>query len=329
MGDRSPEQEDRAALEREAIGWLVRITDEGATAADRAGLREWQAARPEHAQAFAKASKLWHAMPSAVAMAVKSGDLSLPVTVDRGAGFVSRRGVIAGFATAAAAALGYAVIDPPLGLWPSLSELTADYHTATGEQRTIAISSAVSVEMNTRTSIVLRPADEAFHRFELIAGEAIVDASAAAGRPAQVIAGGGLTTASANFDIRCDAATTAVTCLGGVVQVQHGNHAVTLEPQQRVSYGGGDMTPVTNVDLAVVTAWRDGYLMFRKEPLADVIAEINRYRPGRIVLLDSKLGQGLVTARFKLDRLDDVIAQIREVFGVTARILPGGLVLVG
>ncbi len=319
-------EDGRDALEREAIAWLLRVTDDGATPADQAALRKWQATSPAHAQAFARASKLWGIVPSAVAMAMRSGDLSLPPVVDRG--FVSRRGAMIGFATAAAAALGYVVTDPPLGLWPSLSELTADYHTATGEQRTITLSSAVSVEMNTRTSIALRPAGDAFHRFELISGEAIVDASAAGGRPVQVIAGGGLTTASANFDIRCDAATTAVTCISGEVQVQHGNHLVALQERQHVSYGGGEMTPVTSVDPTVITAWRDGYLMFRREPLVDVIAEINRYRRGRIVLLDSKLGEGLVTARFKLDRLGDVIAQIREVFGATVRILPGGLVLV-
>jgi transmembrane sensor len=69
--------------------------------------------------------------------------------------------------------------------------------------------------------------------------------------------------------------------------------------------------------------------MFRKEPLVNVIAEINRYWPGRIVLLDTKLGQSLVTARFKLDRLNDVLVQVREVFGAPVRTLPGGVVLIG
>lgn len=326
--DTRPQQGDRDVLEREAIAWLLRVTDDGATAADQAALRDWQAADPEHARAFAKASKLWHAMPSAVATALKTGDLSLPAPEGRDIGVVGRRGLMIGFASAAAAA-GYAVVNPPLGLWPSLFEFTADYRTATGEQRTIAISNAVSVEMNTRTSIALRTAEDAAHRFELIAGEAVVDAAAAGARPVQVIAAGGLATAAAKFDVRCDAGSTAVTCLGGVVHVQYRDRAVMLQERQQVSYGGGEMTAVTSVDPAVITAWQDGYLMFRKEPLASVIAEVNRYRPGRIVLLDSKLGEGLVTARFKLARLDDVIVQIREVFGATVRILPGGLVLVG
>jgi transmembrane sensor len=206
--------------------------------------------------------------------------------------------------------------------------LRADYRTAVGQQRRIAISSGVSVDMNTRTSIALRPAVAALHRLELISGEAIVDASIAGAQPVQVIAGGGIATAAANFDVRCDATTTIVTCLSGVVRVAYHDRDVVLGERQQVSYGAGEMHAVTDVDPSVITAWREGYLMFRKQPLANVIAEVNRYRPGRIVLLDSKLGEGLVTARFRLDRLDDVIVQIREVFGASVRNLPGGLVLV-
>ncbi|MFG3757292.1 hypothetical protein ACGE32_33645, partial [Klebsiella pneumoniae] len=94
-------------------------------------------------------------------------------------------------------------------------------------------------------------------------------------------------------------------------------------------YRRGGLGAVTAVDPTVVTAWRSGYLMFRKEPLDRVIAEVNRYRPGRIVLLDATLGRGLVTARFKLDRLDDVMIQVHEVFGARVRNLPGGVVLIG
>jgi transmembrane sensor len=323
-------QHDDAAREREAIAWLVRVTDEDATEEDRAALGRWIAASPDHEKAFSKAAELWKAMPGAVVAAVKSGDVALPVAVDRATPVISRRGFIIGSGAAAAAAAAYAVIDPPLGLWPSLREWAADYRTATGQQKRIAISTAVSVEMNTQTSIALHRPSEAFHGFELIAGEAIVGADKDADRPVQVVAANGVTTAqAANFDIRCDASVVSVTCISGVIRVQYRDRQVNLPEKQQVSYGGGEMSAVRMIDPAVVTAWQEGYLMFRKEPLVNVITEVNRYRPGRIVLLDAKLGQNLVTARFKLDRLNDVLVQVREVFGAAVRTLPGGVVLVG
>jgi transmembrane sensor len=323
-----PPQDDSPALEREAIAWLVRVTDEGAGAADQAALQRWQMTSPAHARAFAKVSSIWQAFPSAIAAAVDSGDVALPRPAAARA-VIGRRQLLVGFSSAAAAAAAYAMVEPPFGLWPSIFELSADYRTALGQQRRINISAAVSLEMNTQTSITLRPTTDQIKSLEIIGGEAIINA-AGGGTPVQVIAADGRTTAeAADFDIRCATRTTSVTCLRGAVRVQHRAQTVTLAANQQVFYGDGKVSAAVEVDPAVVTAWRDGYLIFRKEPLAHVVAEVNRYRPGRIVLLDSALGQNLVTARFKLDRLDDVIAQIREVFGAKVRTLPGGLVLVG
>lgn len=326
MTVRPHQQQDHGALEREAIAWLVRVTDEGATAADRAALQRWQAESPDRARALAKAGELWHAMPAAIALAVRSGAVSLPVEVDRPTR--GRRGILIGLAASAAAAVGVAVVRPPLGLWPSFTELTADYRTTIGQRRRIAISEAVSVEMNTRTSIALRRSDKTSDGFELISGEAVVEA-AAGGRQALVSAGGGTATTAGRVDVRCEDGDTAVTCLAGTVEVRYRDRAITLGERQRVGWGATGVSPVAGVDPEIVTSWRQGYLMFRRERLAAVIAEVNRYRPGRIFLVDARLASGEVTARFRLDRLDDVVVQIREVFGAPVTTLPGGVVLVG
>jgi transmembrane sensor len=324
-GESGADEDD--ALEREAIAWLTRVTDDEATSEDHAGLQRWQAQSPAHAAAFAKASKLWQAMPGAIETIVRTGKVTVPVMLGRDRPLVPRRAVAIGFAAASAAAAGYLLVRPPLELWPSFAELRADYRTGTGEQRKITIAAAIAVDMNTRTSIALRPHASDLDRFELLSGEAIVGASV---RPVQVIAADGMTTmAAAKVDIRRNDTTTCVTCLAGAVEVGHRGHTARLQDNQQVVYGVDGFGNVTVVDPLTVTSWQEGYLMFRKEPLASVIAEVNRYRPGRIVLLDSNLGRGLVTARFRLDRLDDVIVQIREVFGASIRTLPGGLVLVG
>jgi transmembrane sensor len=328
MADHPSGRDDNAALEREAIAWLTRVTDEAATQRDHEALRRWQARSDQHARAFAKASRIWQAMPSAIERLVQAGDVLPGTTSSRAVHAVSRRALVGGLATAAAA--GFLVVRPPLDLWPSFFELVADYRTGTGQQRRFTIAAAASVEMNTKTSIALRPTTADTECLELVSGEAIIGTAAGAAKPIQVIAADGLTTAdAADFDVRCNGARTIVTCISGSVRVEHRDLSVTLRQKQQVSYGAGGMSSVTAVDPAVVTSWRDGFLMFRKEPLVNVIDEVNRYRPGRIVLLDRDLGQGLVTARFKLDRLDDVVAQVREVFGAKVRTLPGGIVLIG
>ncbi len=53
---------------------------------------------------------------------------------------------------AIAAAAGYLVIRPPLDMWPSIEELSADYRTGEGEQRKVMLAPDISVELNTQTS---------------------------------------------------------------------------------------------------------------------------------------------------------------------------------
>lgn len=322
--------EDRIALEREAIEWLTRVSDEDATPADRLALQRWQARSPAHADAYDKVSRLWHAMPSVIESVVRDGSVSIPATFGPRAASVNRRIFLGGFAAASAAAAGYLIVHPPAGLWPSFSELAADYRTGTGQQRRFTIATDVSVDMNTQTSIALRPGTPEFDRFELLSGEAVISPAVGSTRAVQVVAAGGRTTTNgADFVIRCETGDVSVTCLRGAVRVELREQSTVLQKKQQVSYGPQGLGSVVQIDPDFLTSWRDGYLMFRQEPLGRVIAEVNRYRPGRIVLLDAELGRGLITARVKLDHLDDVIALVQDVFGATVRTLPGGLVLLG
>ena len=70
-------------------------------------------------------------------------------------------------------------------------------------------------------------------------------------------------------------------------------------------------------------------LVFRSTPLADAVAEINRYRSGRIFVTNAALGRRLFNARFPIANVDGVVAQIQQVFGASVTTLPGGIVLLG
>ncbi len=64
-----------------------------------------------------------------------------------------------GIAASAAAVAVYGMVNPPLGLWPSLAELNADYRTATGQQEKINFGPLVTAELNTQTSIAIGARD--------------------------------------------------------------------------------------------------------------------------------------------------------------------------
>ncbi len=310
-------------LRREAWSWFVHVSSGDATRADLAALKRWRTQSPRHAEAFAQASLRWQALRPAMESIVR-GESQLAAVQGRKRA-VGRRAFIGGAMAASAAGAAFIIVRPPFGLWPSVSEFSADHRTTTGEQRRLTLTDRLSVEMNTQTSLNVRSSAAKSGMIELIAGEAIV---AAQSQPVEVIASDVRARAdTAQFNVRCDGSEVQVTCLAGAVQVERNGQSITLAPSHQIKYAARGLGQTVTVDPDEVTGWRQGNLFFRDEPLSRVIAEINRYRPGKIILLNDALGERHFTARFKLDHLD-LIAQLKAAFGAQVTPLPGGIVLV-
>jgi len=319
---------DADVLKREATAWVVRLSSGEATRNDLQDLRSWCQRSPSHAAAFDRARSLWQALGPAGELYLGHDGATAgarPGRVGSGRAGVSRRGILVGaLATAAAVPM---VVVPPWHLWLSAAEVMADYHTRVGEQRRIALADGAVLELNTASALNVDPRDGG-DRLELLSGEVAVTTASDQPRPILVRVGGGEVSArAASFTVRHGADETRVTCLAGTVVIRCGGGDASLGPGQQIELGGQRLGPAVAVDTTAVAAWRQNMLIFHNEPLVRVIAEVNRYRPGRIVLLRTDLAERLVSARFKLDRLDDVVTQIRQVFTVEVRTLPGGIVV--
>jgi transmembrane sensor len=316
------------SLDREALAWVGRLVSGEATIAELEDVKRWRRQSPFHEAAFARAARLWDKLGPAGQNAMKRDGMANWAGRFSGTNLgVGRRALLAG-AVAASAAAAYVAVRPPLGLWPSLSEFTADYQTRTGEQRRVEMAGGVSVNLNTETSLNVQPAANNTVQIELVSGEAAIANGADAAQSVVVIAGDGRISASnARFDIRHDSSVACVTCIEGEIRVERPGIAMVLQARQQVAYAGRGLSRVTTIDPAVVSAWQDGLLVFHDTPLAEVVMEINRYRRGRIILLNAELGRRPVNARFHIDHADEVMTLVRRVFGAQVRPLPGGLVL--
>ena len=63
-------------------------------------------------------------------------------------------------------------------------------------------------------------------------------------------------------------------------------------------------------------------LVFNAVPLGEVVARLNRYRRGRIVIWDTELAQRRVTGVFPTRDLGDAIETITSELGIRARSIP-------
>lgn len=76
-----------------------------------------------------------------------------------------------------------------------------------------------------------------------------------------------------------------------------------------------------------IAAWRRGELVFVKTRLADVLDEINRYRPGRVVLANLSVRDKPVSGSFFINALNVALALMQRSFALNSRALPGGVLL--
>jgi transmembrane sensor len=241
---------------------------------------------------------------------------------------IGRRAVLGG--AIATAVASYAVINPPLGMWPSLAELAGDYRTGHGEQRQVTLPHQVSVTLNTQTSIALDARDAAVDRVELINGEAAFATPPGAERSLVVLAAGVTATASnARFNVRrlAEASVVRVTCLDGQVRIERGGEVRQLQRGEQIRCNPRGFESIATVDPEIEAAWQRGIVIFQATPLDEVVEEINRYRRGRIVLINRALAHKAVSGRFRIDRLNDILVQLEQAFGARVRPLPGGIAL--
>ncbi|VFR87438.1 FecR family protein [Orrella dioscoreae] len=316
------------SLETEAHAWVRLLTSGAATADDADAMRQWCARSDQHAAAFARAQRVWQAIGVAGASVSNRDPLPARRPAREAATRPMRRRLLVGGLAAAGAGAVAVVAQPMLGL--SLGALGADYSTGTGEQRHVVLDSQVELDLNTRTRVAVRGEGAARGRsIELLDGEAAVDTARSTGAFA-VLAGAGRTEAragQARFEVRHLADRTCVTCLSGEVSVRHSAGTLVLREREQVEYDRVALGATSAVDIEAASAWRDGVLLFRQTALVDVIDEINRYRPGKVVLLKQSVAQLPLSGRFRIDDLDQVLRQISLAFRVDARSLPGNIVL--
>lgn len=306
-------------LDGAAVAWLVLLRSGRAQDCDREGFALWRRQSLAHERAARGAERLWQ-------------DVGLTAAAQRarprsGGMLVRRFGyAAAGLVAALCAAAGAD------RYWPAggIAAITADVRTGVGERRDMRLADGSTLHLNAGTAIDIDLRAES-RRILLHVGEIAIDVAADSARPFVVLSGGGAAVALGTvYDVRHDGAVTTVTVAESRVRVafpagldKADREARVVESGERLRYGRtlGLGLP-ERVDAESATAWRRGKLIFDGARLDDVVAEVNRQRPGRIVLADGRLRDLKVTGVFDLDAPDAVLDTIARTLPVRITRLP-------
>jgi len=297
MTDNTDDQLDR--INMEAAEWVIRHGGGQLTLEEQQSFEIWRSVSPLHAAAFCRASSLW-------------SDL------DVGG---SKKGTQHRKTAKHVAATGMFVLVLGIGVsWLEPARWFADYTTRTGEIRTVQFNDGSLAELDTHAALSLRyTANE--RRVIVVGGQAYFAVAPVSGtehRPFVVDAAGGTVTAlGTQFMVARDGSDVDTIVTEHTVRVAKENHegilrSVVVSKGQSVHFDRSGLHEPHAVSTATLTAWRTGQLVFDNVPLSDVIARLNRYRHGRIVLAKRSLATLRVSGVFACENIGGALTTISQ-----------------
>jgi transmembrane sensor len=295
----------RARDDAEAAAWLTRLHGPDRTPELERELQVWLK-EPAHAAAFEEASAMWDKIPgvsAAIAFRARR-KISNPTHSKAFIGGVA-------FGCLVVALLSWMLVSREPG-----------YQTETGEQRSLTLADGTRVLLNTRSHVVPRYSASGPRIVDLVSGEALFEVAKDPLRPFVVDAGSKRVVALGTiFSVRKDGSTIEVTLLEGRVAVSDKETAVTagltLMPGQRVRAAGQDAPVMDSPNIELVTAWKNGKVVFDDATLAEAVAEMNRYSLTPIDIADGDIKELKVSGIFRAGDVEAFAKAISAVHGLS------------
>ena len=315
-----------AAVRAEARRWFLAMQD-SPSRRQQAACDKWREAHPAHEAAWRAIESVWQ---DTVSPSLQLAEKEANVLSGYLAAMDKNR---ARKATRRRAGLAAALCVMLAGLWlqnPSwMQNLSADQVAAKGERREVLLADG---------SKVLLDADSAFsidftakaRRIHLLRGGAFFDVVPAKTPFIVDTRAGSVRVLGTQFDVRLQESGGVVTLARGSVAVSSPGQAqpTMMKPSQQVAFSPQGVAAPVSVNVQDAMAWHGGRYIFYRARLGDVMREVERYRPGRVVMPYSALADQRVTGSFSLADTDKALDSLQASIGFRMRKVTSYLVII-
>ena len=316
------------AQEQAALDWLSLLHDQPSSG-DQATFSRWLRADPAHVEAYAQAQVLWELSEVPARKLADEDALALQAYLNK-MNIAKRSRAVRWSGALAMAACLLVMVSMGAGWQPSrwVDDFGADYVTAPGEVRTVILADQSRVTLDADSAIAVDFSHGERH-IQLRRGAGFFSVTHT-GQPFVVEAGSGeARVLGTQFEVRLQPAGAQVTVLSGRVGVtpsRQGQQQV-LTAGQHVAYADGVADALHTVDSESRLAWRDGWLNYYKAPLADVVKDLSRYYPGRILLLNDEMAAKRVRGSFPSKDPVAVLSALQAVLGFEQHTVLGRMIV--
>ncbi len=345
MSNVVPIAADDALLEA-ASRWMLKIDENELSEDEQAALEAWLDEDVRHRELLCEVAEVWDKSDSLARLAdFFPHEAATQASAPRFSLWPIGIAVTASFVLVMVA-LVLPRFENPLGQEAVFAATTALFETAVGEQKTVLLPDGSEVILNTNTQLRLSYTASA-RVLQLVQGEIFVKVKKEQERPLSVVAHDRiiqavgtefavelmpnqkvelmvtegrvvvgvqlLAEAGAGLTQRLEIAGRAVPAL----LAQNDEDLVSAGERVVLGAQASVKQVVSSDDLDVKLSWREGRLIFRSEPLANVLQEIGRYTQIEFVFLDENLKSRTLSGRFRTDDVEALLVLLEVNFSIS------------
>lgn len=326
---RGKEMESHSEIEQRAAVWLSRRGEPDWTAADQDELDAWLEASTAHKVAFVRLDAGWERTRRLKALGAggEVGVVPPPGQWHTNAEFAPERAdrwwQRAKLRPALAATVVLALV--ATGMWRFAWNRGPTYTTPVGVTASVPMKDGSNVTLNTDSAIRVALSDTQ-REVRLEHGEAFFDVARDQSRPFVVTAGDKRVVAvGTKFSVRRIDDEVRVFVTEGQVRIENSFVAAGSIARARddsILVRADALPEVENY-----LSWRSGYLVFADTPLADAVAEFNRYNERKIVVADAEVAAVRIGGKFRATNVDVFVRLLTEGYDIDAQSTDGRIVV--
>jgi transmembrane sensor len=308
-----------------AADWLVRLSSPATGEADWMAFDDWLSGSPTRQQAYDQALALWSEFEAAAPELARELNARPARRSEDWGGRRSTWGWTAASGLAAAALV--AAIVP----WAELGVGATVYQTSQGERRQVTLADGSHIDINAGSRLTVRLSGKD-RQVTMDDAEAVFDVAKDASRPFLITVGDRtVRVVGTQFNVRRRDGVQSVTVGRGVVEVSPANgggQSYRLTVGQRLDHVEG----ATDSHLRVASpddaeSWRSGRLIYRNEPLGNVVADVSRYTTEPVRVADANTARIAFSGVLTTDQGDAVVRSLTLLAPVTSTHSKDGILL--
>lgn len=288
----------------EALDWLLLIEAAPKDADLRTGLAQWLARGPAQKAAYAKAQNVWR-LTGGVPRSGRTPQRSIPRPGRRAPRWIAAATIAAGLV---------------LAVLPYLrAQVLADYRTAVGETRAVTLpdGSVVTLDSDSAIDVGDGLGKVGDRTVTLLAGRAYFEVAHDGAPFAAIAEDVTVQVHGTAFDLGLAESGITVALERGAVSLAGPDGAnANLRPGEQAVFDRRQHSwQIGRIGVEDIAAWRAGQLIVHNATIAEVVAELDRYRSGLILVQDRALATRKVTGVFDLRDPAAALRALLQPFG--------------